>query len=289
MDRSNLDAIKAMATAPKSTYSTIGVKRFNPIIGCEISGVDMSQPVSPEQVAEIRKALTEFHVLVFRDQDLNTESQKAFARNFGTLRRMALEDIDGDDPEIVLIQATDASQFVAGEVWHTDGTASKEPAWAQMLHIHTMPEIGCGGDTVFANMHLAYEMLSPGMKEMLDGMTAIHDAAVPWAGYEAPPGLPKIEHPVVVKHPDTGRKMLYVNPGFTTRILQLTAFESRAVLDMLFRYVEFEVALSCRVQWTRGTVIFWDNRCTQHRAIWDYYPYSRFGERVTLVGEKPYL
>ena len=289
MDQSSLEAIRNCATDKKSEYSAIGVKRFNPITGCEVSGVDMSKPVPAEQVAEIRKALTEFHVLVFRDQTIDTTSQKAFARNFGTLRKMNVEDIDGDDPEIVLIQASEASQFVAGEVWHTDGTASKEPAWAQMLHIHTIPEIGCGGDTVFANMHLAYEMLSPRMKDMLDGMTAIHDASVPWAGFEAPPNLPRIEHPVVARHPDTGRKMLYVNPGFTTRILQLSDFESKAVLDMLFRHVEFEVALSCRVQWTPGTVVFWDNRCTQHRAIWDYYPYGRSGERVTLVGEKPYL
>ena len=289
MDRTYLDAIKRLATAKKSTFDTIKVTRFNPVIGAEVSGIDMAAEPSPKQVAEIRQALTEYHVLVFREQSITIEQQKEFGRKFGTLRRMALEDIDGDDPEIVLIQANDASNFVAGEVWHTDGTASKEPAWAQMLHIRETPEIGCGGDTVFANMHLAYEMLSPAMKEMLDGMTAIHDAAVPWAGYYAPPDLPKIEHPVVVKHPDTGKKMLYVNPGFTTRILQLTDFESRAVLDMLFRYVDHEVALSCRVSWTPGTAVFWDNRCTQHRAIWDYYPHSRFGERVTLVGEKPYI
>jgi len=289
MDHISLKAIEAVATAPKTSFETLQVTRFNPVIGAEVAGVDMSAPVAPDQVAEIRQALSEYHVLVFRDQKLTTDQQKEFARNFGTLRRMALEDIDGDDPELVLIRANRDSGFVAGETWHTDGTASKEPAWAQMLHIHHTPEIGCGGDTLFASMHLAYEMLSPGMKEMLDDMTAIHDAAVPWAGYEAPPNLPKIEHPVVVRHPDTGRKMLYVNPGFTVRILQLTEFESRAVLDMLFRFVEYEVALSCRVQWTPGTVVFWDNRCTQHRAIWDYYPYSRYGERVTLVGEKPYL
>lgn len=288
MDHTNLEAIKKIATAKKTDFKTINVKRFNPVIGGEVSGIDMSQPISKEQVAELRQALNEYHVLVFRDQKIDAEQQKEFARNFGTLRKMALEDIDGDDPEIVLIQASDASQFVAGEVWHTDGTASEQPAWAQMLHIHQIPEIGCGGDTVFANMHLAYEMLSPGMKEMLEGMTAIHDAALPWAGYEAPPNLPKIEHPIVVKHPETGAKMLYINPGFTTRILQLTEFESRAILEMLFRQIEHEVLLSCRVQWEAGTVVFWDNRCTQHRAIWDYYPYSRFGERVTLVGEKPY-
>ncbi|MGJ8628717.1 MAG: TauD/TfdA dioxygenase family protein [Sulfitobacter sp.] len=289
MDRNNLDAIKRLATAKKTAFETISAVRFNPIIGAEISGVDMAVEPTTKQVAEIRQALTEHHVLLFRDQNITVDQQKEFGRKFGTLRKMALDDIDGDDPEIVLIQANDASNFVAGEVWHTDGTASEEPAWAQILHIRETPEINCGGDTVFANMHLAYEMLSPGMKEMLDGMTAIHDAALPWAGYYAPPDLPKIEHPIVVKHPDTGKKMLYVNPGFTTRILQLSDFESRAILDMLFRYVDHEVALSCRVSWTPGTVVFWDNRCTQHRAIWDYYPYSRFGERVTLVGEKPYV
>ena len=289
MDQSILEAVRTAASAPQPSFETLKAERITPVIGAEISGIDMSKPLFEQQVAEIRTALNTYQVLVFRDQEISITQQKDFARNFGTLRKMAIEDIDGDDPEIVLIQANKDSHFVAGEVWHTDGTATEEPAWAQLLHIREIPEIGCGGDTAFANMCTAYDMLSPGMREMLDGMTAIHDAAVPWAGYEAPPNLPKIEHPVVVRHPDTGRKMLYVNPGFTTRILQLSAFESKAVLEMLFRHIEYEIALSCRVRWTPGTAVFWDNRCTQHRAIWDYFPHSRYGERVTLVGEKPYI
>jgi taurine dioxygenase len=197
---------------------------------------------------------------------------------------LPVEDIDGDDPEIVLIQASKNSNFVAGESWHTDGTAAAEPAWAQMLYITQTPGIGCGGDTMFANMQMAYEMLSAPMKAFLEPLTAIHDAAVPWAGYEAPPNLPKTEHRVVMAHPETGAKMLFVNPGFTTHIVQLAAAESRAVLDMLFGIVDREHALSCRIRWQPNTVVFWDNRCTQHRAIWDYYPHDRYGERVTLLG-----
>ena len=186
----------------------------------------------------------------------------------------------------MLLKATQDSHFVAGESWHTDGTSAEMPAFAQMLHLKEMPESGCGGDTMFANMHLAYEMLSPKMKTMLEGLTAIHDGAVPWKGYEAPQNLPKTEHPVVARHSETGRKMLFVNPGFTTHILQLADFESTAILETLFSLVDREHALSCRVSWQKNSLVLWDNHCTQHRAIWDYFPNGRYAERVTMLGRK---
>ena len=153
-----------------------------------------------------------------------------------------------------------------------------------MLYVSQTHGIGAGGDTMFANMHTAYDMLSAPMKAFLEPLTAIHDGAVPWAGYEAPPNLPKTEHPIVAHHPETGRKMLFVNPGFVTHIPQLAPAESRAVLDLLFGLVDREHALSCRIRWRDHTVVFWDNRCTQHRAIWDYFPHARYGERITLLG-----
>ncbi len=123
-----------------------------------------------------------------------------------------------------------------------------------MLYIKEVPAIGTGGDTLFANMHLALDMLSPTMQGFLQGLTAVHDGSIPWKGYQAPEGLPKNEHPVVVRHPETGRK---------------------------------EPILTCRVRWEPNTLVFWDNRCTQHHAVWDYFPHSRYGERVTILGEQP--
>lgn len=284
MNKWGLDAIKKTVTRKRPVHRHFSTRQITPVIGAEITGIDLSRELDDEAIAEIREALLEYHVLVFRDQDLTREQEKAFGRRFGTLRSLPVEDIDGDDPEIVLIQASRQSKFVAGESWHTDGTAAAEPAFAQILYLKEIPEIGCGGDTMFANMHMAYEMLSPAMKVFLDGLTAIHDGAVPWRGYDAPPNLPKTEHPVVALHSETGRKMLFVNPGFTTHIPQLAPEESQAVLNMLFALVDQEHALSCRISWQPGTMVFWDNRCTQHRAIWDYFPCNRYGERVTLLG-----
>ena len=284
MNEWGLEAVRKIVTRKRPVFSRFMLDQITPVIGAEIKGIDLATPLDDHQVNEIRMALLEYQVLVFRDQVLTRDQQKAFGRSFGQLRNLPLEDIDGDDPEIVLISATDISKFVAGESWHTDGTAAEEPAFAQILYLKEIPDIGCGGDTMFANMELAYEMLSPAMKIFLAGLTAVHDGAVPWKGYEAPLNLPKTEHPVVAAHPETGRKMLFVNPGFTTHIPQLSPHESKAVLEMLFSLVDQEHALSCRVSWAPGTLVFWDNRCTQHRAIWDYYPQRRYGERITLLG-----
>lgn len=284
MDLSARNAIERAATRKPLEFEHFNAEQVTPIIGAEISGLDLASELDDTAIAEIRRALLEYQVLVFRNVDITREQQKVFGRRFGPLRALPVEDIDGDDPEVVLIQASAKSSFVAGESWHTDGTAAKEPAWAQMLYITQPPEIGCGGDTMFANMQVAYEMLSEPMRAFLDGLTAVHDGALPWAGYEAPPNLPRTEHPVVATHPETGRKMLFVNPGFTTHIVQLARAESRAVLDMLFGMVDREHALSCRIRWQPNTLVLWDNRVTQHRAIWDYYPHARYGERVTMLG-----
>ncbi|MEV5447093.1 TauD/TfdA family dioxygenase, partial [Streptomyces sp. NPDC052644] len=201
---------------------------------------------------EIRRAFLTHHVLVFRDQVLTAEEHKRFARHFGELRQQPLADLDGGDPAILEISAGPDSRFVAGEDWHSDGTAEAEPSLGSMLYVTRTPQIGVGGDTLWANMHLAYEMLSPPVRALLDGLTAVHDGLIPWQGHTPPPEyvVPKSEHPVVVRHPETGRRLLFVNAGFTSHIVQLSRHESRALLDMLFGWVAGQPILSCRVRWT---------------------------------------
>lgn len=287
MDQLALKAIERIAAERRVPYQRITVDRITPIIGAEVGGVDLSQPLGEEQLTEIRRAFLENHVLVFRDQQLTVEQHKAFGRLFGELRALPVEDIDGDDPERVVIRANAQSRFVAGETWHTDGTADLAPSMGSMLYVKETPAIGTGGDTLFANMHLAIEMLSPAMQQFLGGLTAIHDGAIPWKGYQPPANLPRSEHPVVVRHAETGRKSLFVNSGFTSHIVQLSEGESQTLLNMLFDLVAREPVLSCRVRWTPNSLVFWDNRCTQHHAVWDYFPHSRYGERVTILGTRP--
>lgn len=290
MHRQGLAAIEAEIRRPRAAFEAIGVRPITPTIGAEIEGVDLTQPLGDAQFAEIRRALLEHHVIVFRDQKLSAEDHKAFARRFGKLHVHPLQAMKPGDHERLEIKASANSKFVAGEGWHTDVTCDEAPIMGSLLHIHETPEIGFGGDTLFANMHLAYEMLSEPMKAFLDGLTAVHDGAIPWVqgyGYKPNQEFPVNEHPVVIRHPETGRKTLYVNRGFTSHIVQLCRFESAALLEMLYRHVETQPALACRVRWTPDTLVFWDNRCTQHQAVWDYYPLDRSGHRVSVIGERP--
>lgn len=286
MEQFVLDAVERLTTRPKEVYETFTVDPLTPVIGAEVSGLDLSKELSDQQVAEIKRAFLTHHALVFRDQELSREDHKRFARLFGELRERQLA--DGGDPAVLDLSATKDSQYVDGEDWHTDGTADEEPSLGSMLYVTSPPEIGSGGDTLFANMHLAYDMLSPRMKDFLDGLTAVHDGLIPWQGYTPPPEyvIPKAEHPVVASHPETGRKMLFVNSGFTSHIVGLSRDESRAVLDLLFRMVA-KPMLSCRVRWAPKTLVFWDNRCTQHHAVWDYYPHARHARRVSINGTRP--
>tara|TARA_E500000178_G_scaffold184394_1_gene182721 strand:- start:227 stop:727 length:501 start_codon:yes stop_codon:yes gene_type:complete len=162
---------------------------------------------------------------------------------------------------------------------------------ASALLIKETPANG-GGDTMFANMYLAYELLSDIMKGLLSDLVAVHDGAIPYLGnYRvAPPTdseYPRNEHPVVVTHPETGRKVLYVNSGFTSHIKGMRAWESRALLDALLNHIATTARLTCRVEWQPNTLTLWDNRCTQHHAVWDYWPESRYGERVSILGTEP--
>ena len=262
------------------------IRTLTPHIGAEITGVDLAG-LDNESFAAIHQAFLDHMVLVFRDQKLNREEHKAFGSRFGKLHVHPMNATrSGIDQEILTVKTTKDSAYTAGDGWHTDVTCDEYPPMGSMLYITETPESG-GGDTMYADMYLAYELLSDTMKDMLDGLVAVHDGALPYVGsYKSTPpegGYPRNEHPVIVTHPDTGRKLLYVNSGFTSHIKGLTRQESRAMLDMLFKHIAQTPQLTCRVDWQPGTLTFWDNRCTQHHAVWDYWPHSRYGERVSIV------
>ncbi|MCW8098403.1 TauD/TfdA family dioxygenase [Streptomyces tauricus] len=290
MDQFTLDAIARITTAPRETYESFTVDPLTPLLGAEIVGLDLSEELTPVQQKDIRTAFLTHHVLVFRDQHLTPEDHKRFAALFGPLHLDSLPE-EGSDPYILKVSANKDSKAVVGNGWHADGTADDEPSLGSMLYVTEVPEIGSGGDTLFANMHLAYDMLSPAMKTFLDGLTAVHDGARPWLTLgQLPPAeydVPRNEHPVVVRHPDTGRKLLFVNGPYTSHITQLAATESKAVLEMLYDHVARTNLLHCRVRWQADTLVFWDNRCVQHHATWDYFPYSRYGQRIAIDGTRP--
>jgi taurine dioxygenase len=285
VEQYQLEALERIVTRPRETYHTITVEPLTPVIGAEVSQVDLARELSDAQLDDLRRAFLANHVLVFRDQKLSLDQHKRLAMYFGELRAFDEE----ADPHVVEIKTTKDSRFIAGEDWHVDGSADAEPSLGSMLDITRTPDLGCGGDTLFSNMHLAYELLSPAMKSFLENLTAVHDGLVPWKGYPLPPGyvVARSEHPVVVRHPETGRRLLYVNGGYTTRITQLAPHESTAVLTMLLDSIAKQPMITCRVRWTPNTLVFWDNRCVQHHAIWDYFPHARFGQRVTINGTRP--
>jgi len=170
-----------------------------------------------------------------------------------------------------------------------DVSCDAEPPMGSILYLKEVPPEG--GDTLFASMYAAYDKLSPPIKQLVEGLTAIHDGEPVYRGrfgYAATEkGFPKAEHPVVRTHPVTGRKALFVNRNFTTQIKELSRLESDALLEMLYRHAETP-EFQCRFRWQPNSVAFWDNRCAQHHAMWDYFPQHRHGYRVTIKGDRPF-
>lgn len=290
-------AFEQWNSRPRPFYHHIEVTPISPALGAEVSGIDLRQDVTPEQLAEIRSAIADNLVLVFRDQDITPEDHKRFARHFGTLHRHLLGadkawNAAERDPEVLAWRTGKSSRFTAGDAWHNDVSCDAEPIWGSFLRVTRLPEIG-GGDTAFANLHLAYESLSDPIKALLDGLTAIHDGREGWSnGYgsqpEAGQEFPATEHPVVARHPVTGRKFLFVNAAFTSHIVQLSRAESDALLELLFRHIEKHLSFQTRIHWQPNSLLFWDNWATQHHAVWDYYPFERWGERVSaFIGHGP--
>jgi taurine dioxygenase len=271
-------------------YETITIDKLTPIIGAEIGGVDLSAPLPNHQMDEIHRALAENAVIFFRGQDLTPEQHLSFGRNFGNLHIHPAAPHAPGHPELMIIHADKDSPRANGEGWHSDVSCDPEPPMGSILYIRQCPPRG--GDTLFASMYAAYEALSDRMKAYLAGMVALHDGEEAYRGTYKNLGIadkpvyPRAEHPVVRTHPVTGRKALYVNRGFTKRLLGVPRDESAAILAYLYDHAENPL-FQCRFRWQENSVAFWDNRCVQHRAMWDYWPHTRSGFRVTVAGDKP--
>ena len=265
----------------------LDIRPLTPALGAEVFGIDLSASLSAAQLEAIRRALIAHQVIFFRDQHMSFEQHIELGKRFGSLHVHPLAPANHPDhPELLRIHADENSERVAGESWHTDVSCEEEPPIGSMLYLTEVPP--AGGDTMFASMYAAYDALSRPMQQFLEGLTAVHDGAKVWSKYGMTPSRPfaRSEHPMVTVHPETGRKLLFVNKVFTTHVPGLSARESDALLEMLYRHIE-NPRFMCRFRWQPHSVAFWDNRCTQHQAIFDYFPQRRSGYRVTINGTRP--
>ena len=264
-------------------------------LGAEIGGVELSQPLGDDAVAAIRHALLTHLVVFFRDQSLSPSGLVDFGRRFGTLGRYPFVDGLRDHPEVIEVTKLEHERTNFGGVWHSDTTYLSEPPMGSMLFAVEVPPVG--GDTLFANMFMAYERLSDGMKRLLAGLRAVststkadvtrtrEDRIASAPGKDAG-GVFEATHPVVRTHPESGRKALYVNPAHSVRFDGMTERESAPLLEFLFRH-QIEPEFTCRFRWEVGSLAFWDNRCTLHNPINDYHGYRRRMLRITLAGDVP--
>ena len=260
--------------------------------GAEIRNVDLNN-LSDAEVEAVADAHAEHGVVFFREQTLGPDEQLAAAGRFGAINVNRFFTPVPEQPKVALVLKEPQHETNIGGAWHTDHSYDQAPALGSMLYAKEVPE--SGGDTMFANMYRACESLSPGLRETLEGLCAVHSSRHIFGpqGYHASRGDDRYGnaeratqdavHPVIIRHPRSGRAALYVNPGFTVRINGWTELESRPLLDYLFR-VAARPEHTCRFQWRTGSVAFWDNRATWHYALNDYPGERRLMHRVTIDG-----
>lgn len=270
---------------------TLEVRPLTPVIGAEIHGVDLTEPLDDDAVAGVRAALLEHKVIFFRDQAITRQQHLAFARRFGTLEIHPASPADQEDPEVLRIAHGPDSRGRENQ-WHSDVAWRPEPSLGSVLRALEIPETG--GDTLFSCMYSAYEALSPAMKAWVCTLSAEHDIARVFAkrlntSAEAlREKYPVQVHPVVRTHPETGRRALYVNTAFTSAIVGLSPKESAWLLEHLYSFATIPEH-QCRFRWARDSIAFWDNRACQHLAASDYFPQARVMERVTIAGDRPFF
>lgn len=260
-------------------------------IGAELRGLDLSTDLRDDVIAEIRQALLDYKVVFFRDQHLTAAQHVAFARRFGELEEHPFLKNNDELPELVRFEKSpEVGGYENG--WHSDVTWRLAPSMGSILRAVEVPT--SGGDTLFSDMYAAYEGLDESTRAEIDGLTAEHDFTQVFGPVIAPDKkaemrakYPIVEHPVVRTHPETGRKLLFINRFFGRRIVGLPEDESHALIDRLCRRAEI-VAYQCRFRWAPGSVAFWDNRAVQHYASSDYWPARRVMERATIIGDRPY-
>ena len=277
-------------------YTRFSLEPMSPTIGAVIGGVSLAETVDAELFAELNRALLEWKVLFFRDQHITPTQQTAFASNWGALEnhpffRHRTRTQPVEVPEVArFAKGPDVAGYE--NLWHSDVTWRQTPSLGSVLRAVEIPPVG--GDTLWADMAAAYDGLSDETKGRIDGLVSEHDwintfgaGMDPATRDELRPDFPAVQHPVVRTHPETGRKMLYVNQAFTQHIVGIDPLESADLLNHLYLragYPEYQ----CRFRWLAGDVAFWDNRSTQHYATSDYFPQVRIMERITIVGDRPF-
>ena len=271
----------------------IAARRISGALGAEISGVDLSRPLSKADFAEIKRLWLEHLVIFFRDQQLDERQYMAFAGQFGEPVEYPMVRGLAGFPKIIEVKKLEHERVPFGGIWHTDTAYLERPPMSSMLIAREIPPVG--GDTLFANMYLAFDSLSPGLKKLLEGLKAVNASTKADASMTREDAMKNsgketknysAEHPVVRTHPETGRKALYVNSGHTVRFAGWTEEESASLLKFLFD-VQIKPEFTCRFAWRPDSIALWDNRCTQHNPVNDYHGYRRVMHRITLAGDVP--
>ena len=273
----------------------IEVRPLSRAVGAEILGINLLNPVSDAQIAEIRKIWLQHSVVFFREQPLEPGAFQAFAQRFGEIIEYPFVKGLPDFPLIVPVLKLPHEKHNFGGVWHTDTTYLQEPPMATMLIARELPPVG--GDTLFASNYAAFEGLSPALQDTLRTLKGVNSSAKAAVTHSREDRLAdsatdkgrselNSEHPVVRTHPETGREALYVNPGHTLRFAGWTEEESAPLLNYLFEQ-QVKPEYTCRFVWRPGSIAFWDNRCALHNPINDYHGYKRLLHRITLKGDKP--
>ena len=276
-------------------YRHIEVRPIAGALGAEIHGVDMAKDLAPDVVGEVRQALLDHLVIFLREQNVSPQQQLAFAKKFGEpIEYPQLKGLP-ESPMITPVVKLEHERRNFGGIWHSDTTYLEKPPMGSMLLAREVPPHG--GDTMFANQYLAYEALSDGLKQTLDGLlgvsssfkadvTKTREDALRQAGSGATPKQLSAEHPLVRTHPETGRKALYTSVAHTSHIKGWTEKESLPLLQFLWDH-QTRPEFTCRFQWRTGSLAFWDNRCAMHNPINDYHGFRRVMHRITLAGDKP--
>jgi len=272
--------------------ANLSVRRVAGALGAEITGVELSQELPDATIAAIRQALLDHQVIFFRDQALTPAQQVAFGRRFGPLNIHPYVSGMADHPEVMEVIKEPQDRINFGGGWHSDMSFLERPAIGSILYAVETPEFG--GDTLFASQAAAFEALSPGLQRTLEGLNAVHSASREYSSSghsaqkrasmaiaEADGLVGEYVHPMVLVHPETGRKALYVNPAFTLKIEGWKTSESKALLEYLFQHCRYE-GFTCRFNWAPGSVAFWDNRSVWHFALNDYHGHRRHMRRVTV-------
>jgi taurine dioxygenase len=282
----------------QQNYRFIEVKKIAGALGAEVTGVNLSKPMSDDIFSEVRRAFFENLVVMFPEQVLDEDQQCAFAARFGTLTKSA--GLAGDSRVFMVTKnAQDKGRNIGGH-WHADGTQAQRPPLGSALYAQEIPPYG--GDTMFCNLYMAYDALSPGMKELAESLILVHSGSMGYGGkghdaqefidknkhlYDFEAGRIDAEHPLVRVIPETGKKALYA-PSPMSFYFKNMSVDDSGPLIRYFQDIATKAEFTCRFSWTKGGLLLWDNRVTYHYALNDYFGYDRIMRRVQIEGERPY-